>query len=380
MLVGSRVKDNRWPICFENGFQLIVIPYGTDEHAQSVRAVFSRQLLLQVVGVVLVNIKDNQLRRLLGHDLTAKLRTDGTAAARYQDDFVSDKGLDAVLVDLYGLPADQILQVDFPQILAHHSRQGRRDFRQNPHAAAGIAAQLDEFALVGRLCRWNGDDNLFNFIFGSGAFDHLPVADDFDAAYVLVLFVRIVVDDADHFVVAVPVAVQLVNQNVPRTARADDHGPSQVFWREITAAIIVEQPQGHPAADCQQEQKQHVQQVVASRHVRLEHQLIEGLRKADHHHGLHDPDCIGNGHEGPHAVVQVKEPEHAHCDQHVQRHEAQHGNQIICRHLGDIKTHGQRTHTAGKHDQQVDSDQNTSLHTLSAHRHTLPPNWLNSAV
>ena len=44
----------------------------------------SQQLLLDVVGIVFVNIHDNQTGGLVPGNLSAKLAADGAAAARYQ--------------------------------------------------------------------------------------------------------------------------------------------------------------------------------------------------------------------------------------------------------------------------------------------------------
>ena len=44
----------------------------------------SQQLLLDVVGIVFVDVHNNQAGRLVSGNLSAKLAADGTTAARYQ--------------------------------------------------------------------------------------------------------------------------------------------------------------------------------------------------------------------------------------------------------------------------------------------------------
>ena len=61
-----------------------------DENGEVQLRMAAFQLHLYIIGVVLVNVKDNQLFRPVRGNLTAELGTDGTAAACDKDDLVGD--------------------------------------------------------------------------------------------------------------------------------------------------------------------------------------------------------------------------------------------------------------------------------------------------
>ena len=72
MLVGGRMKDDRWMIGLEHLIQAGFIADGADERDDGgLGTVLVAQLGLQLVGAVLVNIKDEQTAGLVAHDLAA---------------------------------------------------------------------------------------------------------------------------------------------------------------------------------------------------------------------------------------------------------------------------------------------------------------------
>ena len=50
-----------WPVLFENIIHPVGIPHGTDEHFQIQIRIFSLQFLLDIIGIILVNIHNDQL-------------------------------------------------------------------------------------------------------------------------------------------------------------------------------------------------------------------------------------------------------------------------------------------------------------------------------
>ena len=109
MLVGRRVVDDVRAVLVKDRVDPPAVPHGSDEHLQVQVRVAPPQLLLNLIGVVLINIKDDQPARLMGRDLAAELASDGSASAGHQDGFPLDVLEDLIQVDFDGLPAQQVL-------------------------------------------------------------------------------------------------------------------------------------------------------------------------------------------------------------------------------------------------------------------------------
>ena len=87
MFVSGRVVNDVRLVLFKDHVDAAAVADGADEHHQVQVFVFSPQFLFDIVGIVFVNIKDDQLFRLVGGNLPAELAADGTASAGDQDDF-----------------------------------------------------------------------------------------------------------------------------------------------------------------------------------------------------------------------------------------------------------------------------------------------------
>ena len=77
----SMVNDIR-TICFKHLLNPACIAHGTDQSVQIQSiAVFTFELLLNRIGVILIDIKDDKHLRLMCCDLTAKFAADRAATA-----------------------------------------------------------------------------------------------------------------------------------------------------------------------------------------------------------------------------------------------------------------------------------------------------------
>ena len=74
--------------------------------------VFGEKLLLDVIGVVFIDVEDDEMLRVMGRDLPAELRADGAAAARDEDDLAGELVEDFIHVDFDGLPSEQVFDFD----------------------------------------------------------------------------------------------------------------------------------------------------------------------------------------------------------------------------------------------------------------------------
>ena len=64
------------------------IPDRTDEHCQIQIRERPLQLLLQIVGIILIHVEDNQLPGLVACNLAAQLASNGAASSGDKDDLV----------------------------------------------------------------------------------------------------------------------------------------------------------------------------------------------------------------------------------------------------------------------------------------------------
>ena len=82
----SRVEDHVRMILLKNAVDAQLVAHRGDLHPEwKLPSISVQQLLLDVVGVVLVDIHDDQPLGVMLDDLAAQLGADGPAAPRYQD-------------------------------------------------------------------------------------------------------------------------------------------------------------------------------------------------------------------------------------------------------------------------------------------------------
>ena len=84
-----RVEHNGRPVGVNHVLDARTVPHGADDNfeVQGV-AVAHFHLILQVVGVVLINIEHDDAFRVEARDLPAELAADGTAAARDENGLI----------------------------------------------------------------------------------------------------------------------------------------------------------------------------------------------------------------------------------------------------------------------------------------------------
>ena len=119
--MGRGVKDYRGAKQTEQAVHFLEIPHRRDLGSKGQAAfVFPDQLLLDVVGIVLINIHDDEQPGAITGNLTAQLGADGAAAARNHTHLPLDKGGDIAVVELDGIAPQKILDPD----LLHLVEQG----------------------------------------------------------------------------------------------------------------------------------------------------------------------------------------------------------------------------------------------------------------
>ena len=89
---------------------------GTDQGDKVQVRIRVLQLILDIIGVVLIDVKDDQLPRMMRRNLTTEFGTNRPAAAGYEDDLTFDVcgNLIDVVVDL--LSAEKVFDTDFAEL------------------------------------------------------------------------------------------------------------------------------------------------------------------------------------------------------------------------------------------------------------------------
>ena len=88
MLVGSRMVFDVRAVRLKLRLNPVGIPDRTDENRQIQLRKRPLQLLLQIIGIILINVEDNQLPGLVACNLAAQLASDGSTSSGYKDDLV----------------------------------------------------------------------------------------------------------------------------------------------------------------------------------------------------------------------------------------------------------------------------------------------------
>lgn len=90
---------------FEDILDSLRVTHRRDEHDEVQLRIFPDQLLLDLISVVLIDIDNDQLFRLMTGDLPAQLTSDGPATAGDQYDLILHIVQDFFRIDLYRISA-----------------------------------------------------------------------------------------------------------------------------------------------------------------------------------------------------------------------------------------------------------------------------------
>ena len=108
MLVGCRMEYHIRMVGAHDPIDAAVVADGADQRHQIQFRMLAQQLLLDGVGVVLVDVEDHQPCRLGTGDLTAQLAADAAAAAGDQDGLAGKGFQDLLIIDLHLLTTQQV--------------------------------------------------------------------------------------------------------------------------------------------------------------------------------------------------------------------------------------------------------------------------------
>ena len=249
--MGRRMADHIGPVGFKYVPNPPFLPDGTDQHHQIQRRIAPLQLHLDVVSVVLVNIKNHQPPGRQGRQLTAELAADGTAAAGDQDHLVLDLVPDGRVVGMHLGTAQQVLDADGLDLGQSHFAvdqlvQGGQGLQLRPGLAANFQNLIAHFFAGGG----DTEDNVLNGVFFCRVQDLLPAAHYLHATDPVALLGRVVIDEADHPVSGVAVVLQFPDHQHRAVPGADEHGAPQcagsggIAGDQLPAGLAVSNPGG----------------------------------------------------------------------------------------------------------------------------------------
>ena len=144
-----------------------------------------QKLVLQIIGVVFIDIKNDDFLRMEIRDLPAQLRADRTAAACYQYGFPLQIPADLLHVQMNFITAKQIQNINITDrrtafrfiVTLKKLIQSRQSFE--PASRFGTDAQ--DILLILFICIGNGKENLINIVANSHSGNAFPAADHLDA-------------------------------------------------------------------------------------------------------------------------------------------------------------------------------------------------------
>ena len=309
--------------CMEDHVRLVLlhhtadavrVPAGADEGHEVQLRVLHEELLLDAVSIVLVNVEDDELLRLVACDLTAELRADRSATAGDEDGLSLDHAEDFFVVDLDRFTAEEVEDVDVTEL-------ADADFAVDELVDAWDGLQLTATLLtdVEDLCALFGGrgrdriDDFRDLVLLYGTEDVVSGADDRDAVEDAALLVQVVVDQADRIALQVLTGEELLDEYPASIARTDDH--HALAWLAalpLTGDAVEETDEAveEAHAGVQHEAQAVADDVVGSWHVHVHEEHAKRIQYDEYQVGADHVEELDEACEVPDAVVQAEEVEH----------------------------------------------------------------------
>ena len=224
MLVGCRMEYQIRAVLAQHEVQSRRIAHRTDQNFQIQFRMAAEQLHLNIIGVIFVDIEDNQLLGVGFGNLAAKFAANRAAATGDHDHLTGNIMENFIQVDGYRLSAQQVNGVYFPQLgNAHFFIDHLVKARQCLHLAAGGNADIQNCLLLRRRAGGNGHDDLIDLILFHCRGNIMTIAHNGNAADNLTPLDGIVINTADDAAADVVAHLEFRNQHSTRFAGTDEH-------------------------------------------------------------------------------------------------------------------------------------------------------------
>ena len=292
----------------------------------------------------------------MGGDLPAQLAADRAAAPRHEDDFVLDITHDFVQIDLDLLPAQKVLYLHLAQF-GNGDLPVREliDAGQDFDGTLAVLAAVDDGALDLFVGGGHRDEDLFHSVSFGEPDDVVGRARDAHPRDEFSLLGRVVVRDADGFIVDLVGSEHLLDEGESGAAAAHDHHP--LFLLAAARKIIPQNDEnalGKTGAAGKSEQKNAEHDRRADiRDPPLRKRCGDQIEPRRAKDGQTEFERVDDPHRGEHDVV--------HSEQHKQR---QHRNDVA---YGPAEKHRRRRQSPARHDQA--GEQSRQKHGYRIRRH-----------
>ena len=224
VLMGGGVEHHVGLVCIKQQLQPPGIPDGADLHAEGqLSAILVQQLLLDVVGVVLVNIEDDKPLGTVLDDLAAQLAADGAAATGDQHGATGQQTLHGGNIQFDGIPAQQILDLYLSQLGTDGLLVDQlQSAGQRGNSDAPVRQLPQDLLAVEVIHRGDGEDGLVNIHGPHPRQSLVNKSTDRHPPDALIDLGRVIVEKALDGIAAVWVVLDLVQQLHTCRPRADD--------------------------------------------------------------------------------------------------------------------------------------------------------------
>ena len=273
MLVGGGMIDDVRLVLFKHLINATAVTDRTDQHNQIDLGMFSPQFLFNFIGIVFIDIKNNQFLRMMQCNLPAEFRTNASAPAGHQNRLSVDEPINLCQITADGIPAQQLLN---GYIL--HCRDGDVPVHQLEHARKvfqftfGFLTDLQDFTAFRFRCAGNRHINFADIVF----FDHcryfVPASDNRNTVDVPVPFVRIIVNNAADFSVDLLCLMEIPQNHLTGISGTHQKNPRRrldhcFFPRRLFHQI---EPIGKPRSQHEQVLKKRPHYIIGNRHPVIE--------------------------------------------------------------------------------------------------------------
>lgn len=314
VLMRGRMEDHVRLILLHHTADTVRVSAGADEGHEVQLRVLHDELLLDAVRVVLIDVEDNELLRLVACDLTAELGADRSATAGDEDGLPLDHAEDFFVVDFDRLTTEEIEDVDVAELAdTDFAVDELVDARNGLQLTATLLTDVEDLRAF---CSGRGRDRIDDFrdlVLLYGVEDIVSGTDDRDAVEDAALLVQVVVDQADRIALQVLTGEELLDEHAASIARADDHHALAWLAALPLAGDTVEETdeavkEAH--AGVHHEAEAVPDDVVGSWHVHVHEEHAERIQYEEYQVGADHVEELDEACEVPDAVVQAEEVEH----------------------------------------------------------------------
>ena len=242
MLVGRCVVDDVGLVLFEDLEHLPRVAHGTDQRDEIELGVLFLEFQLYIIGIVFVDVEDDEALRMMVRDLPAELAANRSAATRDEHGLAVKERKDLPHIDPDGIATEKIFdghifEVRYRHVAVYELIHARQILQLTP----GLLANAQNIPACRHLCRGNRKEYLLHMIILDRLHDVIAAADDRHAVDVAPLLILVIIDDAHNAVADFLRRVDVAKNHLSGCSRADDHDVGSRSFRLADAGFRADQ-------------------------------------------------------------------------------------------------------------------------------------------